>query len=65
LRQLICRGVIGPSFVVSTALTDEDIDRTIDVVGQACAVYRKALDTGDASPWTGGRSVKPAIRTYA
>jgi glutamate-1-semialdehyde 2,1-aminomutase len=57
--------VIGPSLVVSTALTEEDIDRTIDAVGQACAVYRKALDAGDPTPWMGGRPVKPAIRAYA
>ena len=65
LRQLICAGVLGPSFVVSTALTGDDIDRTIDAVADACQVYRKALDACDPSPWTGGRSVKPAIRRYA
>jgi glutamate-1-semialdehyde 2,1-aminomutase len=62
MRELIAGGVIGPSFVVSSALTDDDIDRTIDVVSQACAVYRKALDAGDPSPWMGGRSVKPVFR---
>jgi glutamate-1-semialdehyde 2,1-aminomutase len=65
LRQLIAGGVLGPSFVVSSALTDDDIDRTVDVVGQACAVYRKALDAGDPSPWMGGRPVKPVFRRFA
>jgi glutamate-1-semialdehyde 2,1-aminomutase len=65
LRQLLTGGVIGPSFVVSAALTDDDIDRTIDVVTQACAVYRKALDAGDPTPWMGGRPVKPVFRRYA
>jgi glutamate-1-semialdehyde 2,1-aminomutase len=65
LRQLISGGVIGPSFVVSAALTDDDIDQTIDVVAQACAVYRKALDAGDPTPWMGGRPVKPVFRRYA
>jgi glutamate-1-semialdehyde 2,1-aminomutase len=65
LRELILGGVIGPSFVVSSALTDEDLARTVDVVGQACVVYRKALDAGDPSPWTGGRPVKPVFRRYA
>ncbi|MHA6616944.1 glutamate-1-semialdehyde 2,1-aminomutase [Pseudonocardia sp. DLS-67] len=65
LRQLLTGGVIGPSFVVSAALTDDDIDRTVEVVAQACAVYRKALDAGDPTPWMGGRPVKPVFRRYA
>ena len=65
LRELITGGVIGPSFVVSSALTDEDIDKTIDVVAQACMVYRKALDSGDPTQWMGGRPVKPVFRKYA
>ncbi|WP_236789689.1 glutamate-1-semialdehyde 2,1-aminomutase [Amycolatopsis sp. GM8] len=65
MRQLISGGVLGPSFVVSSALSEEDIDRTIDVVAQACVVYRKALDAGDPSTWVGGRAVKPAFRRYA
>jgi glutamate-1-semialdehyde 2,1-aminomutase len=65
LRQLLTGGVIGPSFVVSAALTENDIDRTIDVVTQACAVYGKALDSGDPTPWTGGRPVKPVFRRFA
>jgi glutamate-1-semialdehyde 2,1-aminomutase len=65
LRQLLAGGVIGPSFVVSAALTDDDIDRTIEVVSQACAVYRKALDAGDPTPWMGGRPVKPVFRRFA
>lgn len=64
LRQLIEGGVLAPSFVVSSALTDEDIDCTVDVVGQACAVYRKALDHDDPAAWLGGRPVRPAFRRY-
>jgi glutamate-1-semialdehyde 2,1-aminomutase len=65
LRQLLAGGVIGPSFVVSAALTEEDVDRTVDAVSDACAVYRKALDAGDPAPWMGGRPVKPVFRRYA
>jgi glutamate-1-semialdehyde 2,1-aminomutase len=65
LRQLITGGVIGPSFVVSAALTEADIDKTVDVVADACAVYRKALDAGDPTPWMGGRPVQPVFRRYA
>ena len=65
LRQLVTGGVLGPSFVVSAALTDADIDHTVEVVAGACVVYRKALDAGDPSPWLGGRPVKPVFRRKA
>jgi glutamate-1-semialdehyde 2,1-aminomutase len=65
LRQLLTGGVIGPSFVVSAALTEDDIDRTVEVVAQACTVYGKALDAGDPTPWMGGRPVRPVFRRYA
>jgi glutamate-1-semialdehyde 2,1-aminomutase len=64
LRELLLGGVIGPSFVVSSALTDEDIARTVEVVAGACATYRKALDDGDPTGWMGGRPVKPVFRRY-
>ncbi|KUL62799.1 glutamate-1-semialdehyde 2,1-aminomutase [Streptomyces sp. NRRL S-1521] len=65
LRRLIAGGVLAPSFVVSSALTEADIDRTVEVVAQACAVYRKALDAADPTPWLGGRPVKPVFRRLA
>jgi len=64
LRELILGGVVGPSFVVSAALTEEDIARTVEAVAQACVVYRKALDAGDPGGWTGGRPVKPVFRRF-
>ncbi|MGW1951436.1 glutamate-1-semialdehyde 2,1-aminomutase [Streptomyces sp. NPDC001920] len=65
LRRLLAGGVLAPSFVVSSALSDADIDHTVEVVAQACAVYRKALDAADPTPWTGGRPVKPVFRRSA
>ena len=65
LRQLITHGVIGPSFVVSAALTDADLDQTFDAVRAACVVYRQALDAGDPTAWLGGRPVKPVFRRFA
>ncbi|HZC33967.1 MAG TPA: glutamate-1-semialdehyde 2,1-aminomutase, partial [Chthoniobacterales bacterium] len=46
LQETIRRGVLAPSFIVSYAHTDADIDRTIEVVDAALAVYAQALDTG-------------------
>jgi len=64
LRQLVAGGVLAPSFVVSAALTELDIDRTVEVVAQACAVYRKALEVADPAAWMGGRPVKPVFRRF-
>ncbi|MFG1907852.1 glutamate-1-semialdehyde 2,1-aminomutase [Kribbella sp. NPDC048928] len=65
LRELILGGVLGPSFVVSAALTSTDIARTVEVVADACATYRQALEAGDPQSWTGGRPVAPVFRRYA
>ncbi|WP_018564556.1 glutamate-1-semialdehyde 2,1-aminomutase [Streptomyces sp. PsTaAH-124] len=65
LRGLLAGGVLAPSFVVSSALDDADIAQTVDAVSGACAVYRKALDHGDPTPWLGGRPVKPVFRRWA
>lgn len=65
LRQLIRHGVVGPSFVVSAALTEADIEVTADAVAAAAPVYRAALERGDAGPDLGGPSVKPVFRRRA
>ncbi|WP_037621991.1 glutamate-1-semialdehyde 2,1-aminomutase [Streptomyces aureus] len=65
LRRLLEGGVLAPSFVVSSALDEEDIDRTVDVVAEACSVYRKALDAADPTAWLAGRPVKPVFRRLA
>lgn len=64
LQELMDRGVIAPSFVVSYSHNDEVIDRTLEAVGAALAVYRRALDAG-VEPLLRGRPVKPVFRPYA
>ena len=64
LQELIARGVIGPSFVVSAALSDEDIDRTAEAVDAALGVYRRALEDG-VERHLRGRPVKPVFRPFA
>ena len=46
LQELIRGGVLAPSFVISFSHTDQDIDRTVDVVDQALRVYALALQDG-------------------
>jgi glutamate-1-semialdehyde 2,1-aminomutase len=46
LQEIIARGVIAPSFVVSYSHSDADIDRTIEAVDGALRVYARALEEG-------------------
>jgi len=63
MQEIIKRGVIGPSFVISYSHSDADVDRTIEVVGEALVVYKKALDEG-IEKYLVGRPVKPVDRKY-
>ena len=63
LQEIIRRGVIAPSLVVSYSHTDEDIDRSLDAINEALYVYRKALDEG-YERYLVGPSIKPAVRKY-
>jgi glutamate-1-semialdehyde 2,1-aminomutase len=63
LQETIKRGLLMPSLVVSFSHTDKDIDRTIEAIGEALYVYRKALDEG-IEKYLVGRSVKPVFRSF-
>lgn len=63
MQEMIARGVLAPSFVVSYAHNDEDIDRTIDAVDGAASVYARALEFGIADVLE-SRFVKPVFRPY-
>jgi glutamate-1-semialdehyde 2,1-aminomutase len=62
LQQLIDRGFIAPSFVVSTA-HEREIERTVEAVGGALEVYAAALEHG-AERYLRGRSVQPVYRRF-
>lgn len=64
MQELVIRGVIAPSFVVSYSHTEVDIDRTIEVASEALAVYRKGLEDG-VEKYLKGQSVKPVFRRFA
>lgn len=64
LQEIIRRGVIGMSFVLSYSHSNEDIDRTIEAVDGALAVYRRALDEG-IGRYLVGHPCKPVFRRRA
>jgi glutamate-1-semialdehyde 2,1-aminomutase len=63
MQELIGRGVIAPSFVVSFSHGDADIERTAEAVHEALVIYRKALDEG-VEKYLEGRPLKPVNRRY-
>jgi glutamate-1-semialdehyde 2,1-aminomutase len=63
MQELIRDGVLAPSFVVSYAHTDSDIDRTIDAVDHAAGIYARALADGWEQHLL-GRPVKPVYRQF-
>jgi glutamate-1-semialdehyde 2,1-aminomutase len=63
MQELILRGVIAPSFVVSFSHCDADIERTAEAVHEALVIYRKALDEG-IEKCLEGRPVKPVNRRF-
>jgi glutamate-1-semialdehyde 2,1-aminomutase len=64
MQEMIRRGVIGPSFVVSYSHEEADIDRTIEAADQALAIYARALSDG-VEKFLEGCPVKPVFRKYA
>ncbi|GAA2143000.1 glutamate-1-semialdehyde 2,1-aminomutase [Nocardioides koreensis] len=65
LQELLRRGVLGQSFVVSAAHADDDIQITVDAVRGALPVYREALERGTATGSFHGRPVAPALREHS
>jgi len=63
LQELLKRGIISPSFVVSAAHSDSDIEMTIEAVGEACDVYKHALNDG-IDKYLVGRPVQPVFRKW-
>jgi glutamate-1-semialdehyde 2,1-aminomutase len=65
LQEMLTRGVLGQSFVISAAHTDEDLDRTLEASDGALAVYVKAISAGTTDGLLVGPPVAPAVRRYA
>lgn len=64
LQETIKRGLLAGSLVISYSHSDEDIDRTLQIIHEALGVYRDALEQG-IERYLIGRAVKPAIRRFS
>ena len=65
LQEMLKRGVLGQSFVISAAHTDADVTETVEKVGQALAVYSRAIEAGRVDGLLVGSPVAPALRRLA
>lgn len=63
MQELIRRGVLAPSFIVSYSHGDEDIDKTVRAVHESLEVYKNALENG-VERYLVGRPVKPVFRPF-
>jgi len=63
LQELIKRGILAPSLVVSYSHTEKDIDITIEAVHDSLFVYKKALEER-VDMYLIGKPVKPVFRTF-
>jgi glutamate-1-semialdehyde 2,1-aminomutase len=62
MQEMIRRGIIAPSFVVSYSHSQTEIDRTIEAVRGALQIYVKALEDG-VERYLVGAPVKPVFRS--
>ena len=65
LQEILRRGVLGQSYVISAAHTDADIERTVEAARAAAVTYRRALETGRPEELFHGRPVAPGHRRMA
>jgi glutamate-1-semialdehyde 2,1-aminomutase len=65
LQEMLSRGVLAQSFVISAAHDDEDVEITVDAVRGSLEVYCGALTAGSTAGFLRGRPVAPALRRFA
>lgn len=63
LQETLRRGFILPSLVVSFCHDDDVVDQTVEAIGDALAVYRRAIDEG-VEAYLHGRPVQPVFSRF-
>jgi len=64
LQELIARGALAPSFALSYSHRDVDVDRTLEAVDGALAVYQRALEAGGVERFLDGPPTRVVFRRY-
>jgi len=62
LQELIARGILAPSLVISYSHGDAEVDRTLEAVDGALGVYRRALDAGGVERFLAGPPTRLVFR---
>ncbi|MEV0064615.1 glutamate-1-semialdehyde 2,1-aminomutase [Nocardia sp. NPDC050718] len=65
LQELLLRGVLGQSFVISAAHDADAVRATVAACAEAAVIYRRAIDHGTVDGLLRGRPVAPALRRTA
>ena len=63
LQEMIRRGILAPSLIVSYSHETGDIDKTIEAIADSLIIYKKALEEG-IERYLVGNPVKPVFRKY-
>ncbi|MEM7208445.1 MAG: glutamate-1-semialdehyde 2,1-aminomutase [Pseudomonadota bacterium] len=63
MQEIIKRGIIGPSFIISYSHSNDDVDKTIEAVDGALAVYSRAISDG-VDRYLSGGPTQVVYRTY-
>lgn len=63
MQEMVRRRIIAPSFVVSFSHSEKDIADTLEAIGEALYVYKRALSEG-CEKYLLGRPVKPVFRRF-
>jgi glutamate-1-semialdehyde 2,1-aminomutase len=64
VQELLRRGVLGQSLLISAAHTDTDINQTIDAAAGAPEMYTRAIEVGSTDGLLVGRHLARALREF-
>ena len=64
LQETIARGLLIPYVIPSIAHTYEDVDKAVEIIGDALTVIKQAVDDDRLEEAVHGACVKPVFRKY-
>jgi glutamate-1-semialdehyde 2,1-aminomutase len=64
LQELIARGILAPSLVISYSHREAEVDRTLEAIDGALGVYQRALEAGGVERFLDGPPTRPVFRRH-